>query len=57
MPQRSYLAGSLPHTPENLVRWIQDPQGVEPGSAMPDLGLSREEARAVVAYLYHYGGE
>lgn len=50
--RRSYIAGALPNSPENLVRWIADPPSVEPGTAMPDLDLSREEARDVAAYLY-----
>lgn len=46
------IAGELPNTPDNLVRWIKDPKLVEPGTAMPDLGLSDEQARDVAAYLY-----
>lgn len=48
---RSYVAGQLANTPDNLARWIQDPQRVEPGTAMPDLGVSAEEARNMAAYL------
>ena len=48
---RSYVAGQLANTPENLARWIQDPQQVEPGTAMPDLGVNAEEARNMAAYL------
>ena len=53
---RRYLAGRLPNTPENAVRFILDPQGVSPGSAMPDLGVVDVEARNMVAYLYRLGG-
>jgi cytochrome c len=49
---RSYVAGQLPNTPENLVRWVQNPRAVEPKTAMPALGLSESEARDVAAYLY-----
>ncbi len=49
--QRTFIAGELPNTPDNLVRWIQDPKGVEPGTAMPDLGVTAEEARNIAAYL------
>ena len=48
---RLYLAGTLPNTPENLVRWIRDPKGVKPETAMPVTGISDEEARDVAAYL------
>ncbi len=44
-------AGTLPNTPENLARWIQDPQEIKPGNRMPHLGLSAREVEAVVAYL------
>ncbi len=50
--QRTFIAGQLPNNPENLARWIQDPQEVEPGTAMPDLGVSAEEARNMAAYLH-----
>ena len=49
---RSYIAGGIPNTPANLVRWLDDPQAMKPGSAMPDLGVSPEEARHMAAYLY-----
>ena len=50
--RRTFIAGELPNTPANLVRWIQDPPAVEPGTAMPKLGLSDQQARDVAAYLY-----
>jgi len=50
--ERGYIAGRLANTEDNLVRWIQDPQGIEPGTAMPSLGVTEEEARAISAYLY-----
>ncbi len=49
--QRRYIAGSLINNQENLVRWITDPQGVEPGTAMPDVGVSRQDAENIAAYL------
>jgi len=49
---RSTLGGELPNTPDNLIRWIQDPQSIERGTAMPTLGVSPAEARHIAAYLY-----
>jgi cytochrome c2 len=49
---RNYLAGVLPNTPDNLVRWIRQPRVVSPGTAMPDLGVNAAEARDMAAYLY-----
>lgn len=50
--RRGYVAGVLPNTPENLVRWIMAPQSVLPGNAMPDMGVSPGEARSIARYLY-----
>jgi len=49
---RASIAGTLPNTPDNLIRWISDPQAVKPGVDMPDLGVSTDEARDIAAYLY-----
>lgn len=49
---RSYIAGGIPNTADNLTRWLDNPQAVKPGSAMPDLGVSPEEARHMAAYLF-----
>ena len=50
--QRTIVAGMLPNTPDNLTHWIQHPQSVVPGNAMPDAGLTDQQARDVAAYLY-----
>jgi len=50
--RRTMIAGELPNSPENLVRWIKDPKAVEPGTAMPTLGLTDQQAHDVAAYLY-----
>jgi cytochrome c1 len=52
---RAYIGGHAQNTPENLVRWIQDPSHFEPGTAMPPTPLSEREARDVAAYLYTLG--
>lgn len=49
---RTYLGGQLPNTPDNMLRWIEDPQSIERGTAMPNLGVSDPEARHIAAYLY-----
>jgi cytochrome c1 len=49
--RRVYVAGLLPNTPEALARWIFDPQSVNPGTAMPRVGLTEAQARAAAAYL------
>lgn len=52
MGRRTYIAGEVPNTPENLIRWLMDPKSIEPTTAMPKLGLSEDQARDVSAYLY-----
>jgi cytochrome c2 len=47
----SYIAGVLPNTSAAMTRWIIAPRSVSPGTAMPDLGVSPDEARAMAAYL------
>ena len=49
---RYYLAGHLQNTPANMVRWIQHPQQVEKGTAMPEMGVTDSDARDIAAYLY-----
>lgn len=50
--RRAYVAGNLPNQFDNLVSWIRNPQGIEPGTAMPNLPVNQAEARAMAAYLY-----
>lgn len=49
---RTTVAGVLPNTPPQLVRWLRDPQGVTPGNAMPSTNLTDPQARDVAAFLY-----
>ena len=51
MATRKYIAGSLPNTPANMVRWLTSPQAVRPATAMPDLGITAQDARDIAAYL------
>src|SRR5438045_1634433 len=49
---RIYVAGKLPNQPENLIRWIQNPQAIDERTAMPNLGVTDSAARDIAAYLY-----
>jgi len=44
-------AGIVDNTPENLHRWIADPQKVKPGVLMPDFNLTDEQVNELVAYF------
>ncbi|HYD80300.1 MAG TPA: c-type cytochrome [Paucimonas sp.] len=48
---RHYIAGVLPNTPENMVHWLRHPRQIDPLSAMPDLGVTEQDARDIAAYL------
>ena len=50
--KRQIVAGKLPNSPANLVRWLMHPQQIVPGNAMPELGLTEDQARKIAAYLY-----
>jgi cytochrome c len=49
---RAFIAGEVPNNSQFLVRWISVPQAIEPGTAMPNLGVSEAQARDIAAYLY-----
>ena len=44
-------AGVLQNTPENVAKWIEDPQEIKPGANMPPLLLPGPKLNALVAYL------
>jgi len=50
--RRIYIAGMLRNTPANLATWIQHPQKIVPGNAMPDMGITPRQAQDIAAYLY-----
>ncbi|WP_066943766.1 c-type cytochrome [Microtetraspora fusca] len=50
--RRGYIAGELPNSGPNLQRWIRNPPAIEPGTAMPNLGVTEQDARDIAAYLF-----
>jgi cytochrome c oxidase subunit II len=46
-------AVTIPNTPRQLQRWIENPQHIKPGNKMPGLDLSKSDFRAIRAYLDH----
>ena len=49
---RTYLAGRLDNTPENMIRWIRQPHSVDPQTAMPETCVTEADGRDIAAYLY-----
>jgi cytochrome c len=50
--RRVLLAGSIPNTPDNTIRFIHSPQSLSPDTGMPDVGATPEESRHMAAYLF-----
>jgi cytochrome c oxidase subunit 2 len=50
---RTQIAGgAVPNNgPDDLKRWIMNPPALKPGTIMPNLGLTDQEATNIVAYL------
>jgi cytochrome c len=49
--RRRYIAGRLPNTPGNLRRFLDHPQSIQPGGAMPELELTPQQSTAIADYL------
>ena len=49
--KRPFIAGNLLNNQPNLMRWIRDPQAIDPTTAMPNVGVSEKDARNISAYL------
>jgi hypothetical protein len=44
--------GALVDTAENMVRWLSNPQAIDPMSGTPDLGLTEQDACDIASCLY-----
>ena len=53
---RALFAGRLPNRPDVLARFVRNAPELVPGTAMPAMPLTEQEARDVAAYLYQVGG-
>lgn len=51
MGSRQMIAGTLPNSQENMMRWLMHTQLVKPGTAMPQLGVRERDARDMAGYL------
>jgi putative membrane protein len=49
---RTFLAGFIRNSPDNMALWVRDPQRILPGNAMPAMGVSESDARDITAFLY-----
>lgn len=53
--ERHLIAGNTLNTPRDLVSWIMNPDAIEPGTAMPNLGVTADQALDMAAYLFTLG--
>jgi cytochrome c oxidase subunit 2 len=44
-------SGAIDNTPQNLRKWIDDPDSMKPGCLMPSMHLNNRDLDAVTAYL------
>jgi cytochrome c oxidase subunit 2 len=51
MGRKTLASGMVENTPENLRRWVADPQQIKPGCLMPAFGLGDRERDDIVRYL------
>jgi cytochrome c oxidase subunit 2 len=51
MSRDTIASGLIANTPENLKRWIEDPEAIKPGSLMPAMKLSGDQIDQMVTYL------
>jgi cytochrome c oxidase subunit 2 len=51
MSRQTLAAGMVPNTPENVHRWVADPQTIKPGCLMPAFGLGEQDRDELVRYL------
>lgn len=51
MSRDTIASGITPNTPENLRKWIQNPDSIKEGSLMPAMQLTDSDLGALVAYL------
>jgi putative membrane protein len=52
MASRSYLAGNLENNAANMIRFIQHPKKLHSDTAMPEMGVTDQDAKDIAAYLY-----
>jgi cytochrome c oxidase subunit II len=51
MSRQTLASGMVPNTPEQLHRWLADPQQVKPGCLMPAFMLSDRDLDLITGYL------
>ena len=50
--RQQIIAGHFANSPDTMTQWIEHPQQLLPGDAMPETGLNHEQVTKIVDYLY-----
>lgn len=50
--RNALIAGEVPNKPDEVVRWLLNPQAIDPQTLMPNLRLTPDQARDIANYLY-----
>ena len=51
MARRALIAGAVPNTEDQMVRWIRDPRSIDPQTTMPSMQVSAQDAHDIAAFL------
>jgi cytochrome c1 len=51
MGRRTYIAGMLRNTSDNMAAWVRAPQSIVPGNVMPNMSIGGRDAQDIAAYL------
>ena len=49
--RRGLIAGAVPNTTEQMIRWIKDPRSIDPETTMPAMQVNEQDARDMAAFL------
>lgn len=52
LTRRALIAGQVPNQPEWLALYVRNAPSLVPGSTMPAMPISKDEARDIASYLY-----
>lgn len=55
MEARGLIGGQLPNRPDVLAAYVRDAPSLVPGTGMPAVPITTEQARDIAAYLYQAG--
>jgi cytochrome c2 len=51
MALRQTIGGKFPNTPDTMIKWLENPQALNPQTSMPNMGVTPADARDMTAYL------